>query len=458
LATEFDVICVGAGTAAEGLAAALKGSSLTLAIVESELVGGLCPYWGCIPSKALLRSAEVLAEASRAREIAASRVEVDVDFARISKRTAEMASNLDDSGAARGIAQSGATLFRGQGLLTGPRTVVVSDQSLTARRGVVIATGTQAAIPPIEGLDSVVYWTNREAVLSRELPKSLLVLGGGPIGVELAQAFARFGTDVHIVEMADRLLAGEEPEAGAALAHWLSKEGIAVSTGVAVKRADVTPHGLRLTLASGKQLEAARVLVAAGRRPRLEGLDLEAAGVRTTQRGWIDVDHATLAAADGVWAAGDITGIGAFTHLSWYHGGIIGRRLLGEDARADHRALPRVTFTDPEVAGVGLSESAAREQLGRVVATTADVASSSRGWLNGEPGGVVKLVADADRGILVGATVVSPRAGEIIAELTLAIRAEVPLPVLRDTLHAFPTFSRILDGMFPQLVADAASR
>jgi pyruvate/2-oxoglutarate dehydrogenase complex dihydrolipoamide dehydrogenase (E3) component len=449
---EFDVICIGAGTVSEGVAAQLEGSGISLAVVERELVGGECPYWGCIPSKTLLRSAEVLAEAGRARTLAASRVEWDVDFAKIAQRTHDISRDEDDTKATESLTEQGATIIRGEGHLVGPRTVTVGDRELTARRGIVIATGTSAAIPPIPGLDRVGYWTNREAVLTRELPRSLLVLGSGPIGAELAQAFARFGTEVRVVEAVDRLMPAEEPEAGDHLAMAFASDGVAVSTSATAVAVESGDGVIRLRLESGEEFGAERLLVAVGRRPKLYGFDLAAAGVSTTERGWVKVDDTTLVAAPGIWAGGDITGIGAFTHLSWYHGTIIGRQLRGQPAVADHRAIPRVTFTDPEIASVGLSEENARKQLGEVRIAVGDVGNGTRGYINGEPGGVIKLIADGRRGVLVGALVVGPRAGEIIAELTLAIRADIPLPILADTLHAFPTFSRDLDGLFPQLI------
>ena len=453
-ATSEDVICIGGGTVAEGVCNQLQGSGLRILVVERELVGGECPYWGCIPSKTLLRSAEVLAEAARARDLAASSVEWRTDFGTVSRRTHEMARNLDDSGAEKALEKQGARVVRGAARLTGPRTVVVGDETFTAARGIVIGTGTDASIPDVPGLRHPDTWTNREAVLAEALPESLIVIGGGPIGAELGQGFARLGTQVTIVEVADRILAPEDPAASEILAAQFAKEGIAVRTGA--QFASVEHHGGTVTvhLDGGTPITAERLLVAAGRRPRVEGLDLEGAGIRQDKRGFISVNPATLEAAPGIWAGGDITGIGAFTHLAWYHGNVIGKRLLGRDARADHRALPRVTFTDPEVAAVGTSAAAARDELGascRVVKER--VSNTARGAINGEPDGFVQLVADTARGVLVGGTAVGPRSGEIISELALAIRAEVPLPVFADTMHPFPTFSRILDGLAAQLAA-----
>jgi pyruvate/2-oxoglutarate dehydrogenase complex dihydrolipoamide dehydrogenase (E3) component len=452
VADEFDVICVGTGTVAEAVAAQLEGTGISLAAVERELVGGECPYWGCIPSKTLLRSADVLAEAGRARQLAASRVEWDVDFAKISERANFMARYADDTKSTQAILHKGAIVIRGDGRVTGPRTVMVGDRELTARKAIVIGTGTSAAIPPIAGLDGVDYWTNRHATLTRDLPRSMLVLGGGPVGVELGQAYARFGTEVRIIEALDRLMPAEEPEAGAELAKAFEADRIAVGLSAKAVAAQKENDGIRVRLETGETFSAERLLVAVGRRPKLAGIDLEAAGISTTEKGWIKVDDKTLMAAPGIWAGGDVTGIGAFTHLSWYHGTIIGKQLKGGHAVADHRAIPRVTFTSPEIASVGLSEANARNQLTDVRVVSADSGNGTRGYINGPPGGVIKLTADMQRRVLVGALVVGPRAGEMIAELTLAIRAETPLTVLEDTLHAFPTFSRDLDGLFPQLV------
>jgi pyruvate/2-oxoglutarate dehydrogenase complex dihydrolipoamide dehydrogenase (E3) component len=449
---EFDVICIGGGTVSEAVAAELKDTGISLAVIERELVGGECPYWGCIPSKTLLRSAEVLAEAGRARALAASRVEWDVDFDKIAERANWMARYEDDTKAAQALLDEGAVVIRGDGRLTAAHTVMVGDRELTARVGIVIGTGTSAAVPPIDGLDAVRYWTNREATLTRQLPRSMLVLGGGPIGAELAQAFARFGTEVRVIEALDRLVPAEEPEAAVELAKAFEAGGIATHLSARAVAADEVDGAIRLRLESGEMFAAERLLVAVGRRPKLAGIDLTAAGISTTEKGWIKVDDRTLMAAPGIWAGGDITGIGAFTHLSWYHGKLIGRQLKGEHAVADHRAVPRVTFTDPEIASVGLSEASARKQFPDVRVVSCDSGNGTRGYINGPPGGVIKLTADMRRRVLVGALVVGPRAGEMIAELTLAIRGEVDLGVLEDTLHAFPTFARDLDGMFPQLI------
>jgi pyruvate/2-oxoglutarate dehydrogenase complex dihydrolipoamide dehydrogenase (E3) component len=458
---EFDVVCLGGGVAGEAIAVGLQDSGLTLAVVERELVGGECPYWGCVPSKTLLRSGETLSEADRARLLAASRVEWTVDFPKVSKRVLWMARDLDDSRPAAAMEATGAKLFRGEGKLTDLRAVAVGNERLIARRAVVIANGSTAAIPPILGLDTVEFWTNRQAAIPKELPASLAILGGGAIGVELGQAFARLGSKVTVIEAGPTFLGLEEPEAGAALRPHLEADGITLMIGdpcVAVERQSVEPPRQRsavvVHLKSGAVISANRLLVATGRRPNVEAW--RATGIAQTDRGWLKVDPATLEARPGVFGAGDVTGLGGFTHLAYYHGQVIARRLRGVDARADHTAVPRVTFTDPEIASVGLSEAAAGAKGIDVVVASADPAETARGYIHDFHGGALKLVGDRKRGVLIGATLVTPRAGEIVGELVLAIKLGTPLHTLADVIHPFPAFNRMLGASLEELAAKVA--
>jgi len=458
---EFDVVCLGGGVAGEAIAAGLQDSGLTLAVVERELVGGECPYWGCVPSKTLLRSGETLSEADRARLLAASRVEWTVDFSKVSNRVLWMARNLDDGRPAAALEATGARLIRGEGRLTDLRTVAVGSEQLVARRAVVIANGSTAAIPPIPGLDSVEFWTNRQAAIPGELPDSLAILGGGAIGVELGQAFARLGSKVTVIEAGSTFLGHEEPEVGAALRPHLEADGITLMIGdpcVGVEKQPVEPRtppsAVTIHLKSGATVSAKRLLVATGRRANAEAW--RAAGLPQTERGWLKVDPTTLEAQPGVFGAGDITGIGGFTHLAYYHGQIVARRLRGMDAKADHTAVPRVTFTDPEIASVGLSEAAARAKSIDVVVATADPAETARGYIHDFHQGAIKLVGDRRRGVLVGATLVTPRAGEILGELVLAIKLGTPLKTLADVIHPFPAFNRVLGESLGQLAEKAS--
>lgn len=460
---EFDVVCLGGGVAGEAIAEGLNGSGLTLAVVERELVGGECPYWGCVPSKALIRSGETLSEADRARRLAASRVEWDVDFPKVSKRVLWMARDLDDSRPAAALEATGARLFRGEGKLTDLRTVTVGRAELRARRAVVIANGSTAVIPPIPGLQGIEFWTNRQAAIPKELPASLAILGGGAIGIELGQAFARLGSKVTLIESGTKFLGLEEPEVGAALRTHLEADGITLMVGdscVAVEKQTTgesrPPSAVVVRLKSGKEVRADRLLVATGRRANAEAW--REAGLAQSERGWLKVDPATLEARPGVFGAGDVTGLGGFTHLAYYHGQVVARRIRGIDARADHTAVPRVTYTDPEIASVGSTEAAARNQGVDVVVASTDPAETARGYIHDFHGGAIKLIGDRKRGVLIGATLVTPRAGEIVGELVLAIKLGTPLPTLADVIHPFPAFNRVLGQCLAELATKAAPR
>jgi pyruvate/2-oxoglutarate dehydrogenase complex dihydrolipoamide dehydrogenase (E3) component len=446
---EFDVVCLGGGVAGEAIAGGLQDSGLSLVVIERELVGGECPYWGCVPSKTLLRSAETIEEAGRARTLAASRVEWDVDFPKVSKRVLWMARDLDDTRPAAALEATGARLVRGAGKLVDLRTVVVGEQQFVAGKAVVIANGGTAVIPPIPGLDKVGYWTNRQAAVPRELPAMLTILGGGAVGIEFAQGFARLGSKVTVIEASPRFLSLEEPEAGAALLPHLEADGIKVHVGDPCEAVELQGTKTVAHLKSGALVAGDRLLVATGRRPNFEAWS--EAGLTRTERGWLKVDAATLEAHAGVYGAGDVTGIGGFTHLAYYHGQVIARRLRGQDARADHTAVPRVTFTDPEVASVGVSEQAARQAGIDVAVVVVDPAETARGYIHDFHGGTLKLVADAGRGVLIGATLVTPRAGETVGELVLAIKAQTPVRQLADVIHPFPAFNRVLGAAIQEL-------
>jgi pyruvate/2-oxoglutarate dehydrogenase complex dihydrolipoamide dehydrogenase (E3) component len=461
LPQEFVVVCLGGGVAGEAIAEGLKDSGLTLAVVERELVGGECPYWGCVPSKTLLRSGETLSEAGRARVLAASRVDWTVDFAKISTRVLWMARNHDDRRAAAAMEANGARLVRGEGRLTDSGTVEVGGERLIARRAVVIANGSSATIPSIPGLDKTEYWTSRQATIPKELPTSLAILGGGAIGVELGQAFARLGSRVTVIEAGPRFLGQEEPEAADSLRPHLEAEGMMLMIGdpcVGVEQPMMGPSRERssvvVQLKSGAVVRADRLLVATGRGPNAEAW--RGAGLAQTERGWLKVDPATLEARPGVFGAGDVTGLGGFTHVAYYHGQVVARRLRGMDARADHTAVPRVIFTDPEIASVGLTEASARAKGIDVAVAIADPAETARGYIHDFHRGTLKLVADRERGVLIGATLVSPRAGEILGELVLAIKLSTPLRTLADVIHPFPAFNRVLGDSLGALAAKVA--
>ncbi|NGN70167.1 NAD(P)/FAD-dependent oxidoreductase, partial [Streptomyces sp. A7024] len=335
----------------------------------------------------------------------------------------------------------------------GPGQVEVDGEVITARRGVVIATGSQPAVPPVSNIRRVPYWTNRQAISAKEPPASLFVLGGGAVGVELAQAFARFGTKVTLIEAQDRLLPLDEPESGEVVAEALKADGVEVLVGTKAVDVDYDEsEGFTLAVEGrGGDLTAERLLVATGRRVDLAALGVDAVGLDASAKS-LDTDGQQQA-APGLWAVGDVTGKGAFTHVSMYQAEIAARAILGDPGPdADYRAVPRVTFTDPEVGAVGMTESAAREAGINVRTGTAQVPSSARGWIHKAGNeGFIKLVVDADRGVLVGATSAGPAGGEVLYGLAVAVQAEVPVERLRHMIYAYPTFHRGVEDALTDL-------
>ncbi|GII67198.1 pyridine nucleotide-disulfide oxidoreductase [Sphaerisporangium krabiense] len=440
-AEEFDVIVLGLGPGGEEVAGRLAEAGLAVAGVEARLVGGECPYWGCVPSKMMIRAADLLAEARRIRGTA-GRAAVIPDWTPVARRVREEATDgWDDTTAAARFTGKGGTLVRGHGRLTGPREVLVDGaRLLRARRGVVVATGSQAAVPPIPGLAGTPYWTNHQAVEATEVPESLVVLGGGAVGLELAQVFRRFGAEVTVVEAADRLLPQEEPEAGDLLAKVFAGEGVTVRTGTEISRVD--HHGAAFTVMTDTgSHRAERLLVATGRRSDLAALGAGAAGLDESAPALAVDGH--MRAADGVWAVGDVTGKGPFTHIAMYQARIALADILGKPGPpAEYHAVPRVTFTDPEVGSVGPTERESREKGLDVRVSTVPLESSARGWIAGAEG-FVKLVADGN--VLAGATVAGPSGGEVLALLTLAVHERIPVERLRSMIYAYPTFHRAVE-------------
>ncbi len=446
---EVDVVVVGLGPGGEYAAQKLAEAGLDVVGVERGLVGGECPFYGCIPSKMMIRASDLLAEARRAPELAGD-VEVRPDWERVATRIRKQATAdwSDDSHAER-LQDAGVEIVRGHGRLDGPGRVVVNDDVYVAARGVVLNPGTSPAELPIDGLADTPYWTNREVVRLEELPGSLVVIGGGAIGCELAQVFSRFGVDVQVVELADRLLAPEEPETSALIARVFTDEGIGVHTGATIERVDHDGQ-FRVRLAD-RELRADQLLVAAGRHNNLDNLGLETVGLDPTARS-LDTDE-RLRAGERLWAVGDVTAKGAFTHVSMYQAAVVVRDILGEDGPwADYHAVSRVTFTDPEVGSVGITEKQARERGLTVAVGHADLPESSRGWIHQAGNdGLIKLVADAERGVLVGGTAVGPSGGEVLGLLAAAVHAEVPISTLRGMHFAYPTFHRAIEVALAEL-------
>lgn len=438
-----DVAVIGMGPGGEHVAGSLAERGLRVLGIERELVGGECPYWGCVPTKMMIRAADALAEARRVPALGGHITQVVPDWGPVAARIrAEATDTWDDRVAVDRFTDKGGIFVRGQGRIVSPIEVSVDGTRFAVRRGIVVATGTTAAIPRIPGLADVDFWTNRQVVAATELPRSIVVLGGGAIGCELSQVLARFGVEVTLVEAAPRLLALEEPEAGTILADVLRREGVAVHTGVGAQQVRTLGTGVAVTLSDGSTVRAERLLVATGRRADPAAVGLNAVGVAADAR-IAPVDE-RCRVAPGVWAVGDVTGRGAFTHVAMYQAGIVIRDLLGEDGPpASYAALPRVTFTDPEVGAVGLTEAQAREQLAHVRVGSTPVASTARGWIHQVGNdGVIKVIEDAERGVLVGATAMGPAGGEVLGALAVAVHAQVPVERLRSMIYAYPTFHR----------------
>ncbi|MEA2433728.1 MAG: hypothetical protein QOG54_1185 [Actinomycetota bacterium] len=440
-AGDHDLIVIGMGVGGEEVAGRAADAGLDVLAVERKLVGGECPYWGCIPSKIMVRAGNSVAEAARAIGLAGGQP-ISTDWAPVAKRVSEATADWNDEIAVERHQKKGETVVKGEATIVGPKEVEIDGRRYAAKRGIVIASGGEPAIPPIDGLKDVDFWTNREAIENTKPPKSMIVLGGGAIGLELAQTFARFGTKVTIVEAAPHLLPLEEPENAAAVAEALRSEGIEVHEGVSAESVAKAAVGVEVRLADGTSLQAERLLVATGRKLNLD-LGLEHVGLDPKARS-IEVDE-HMRAAPGVWAVGDVTGKGAFTHVAVYQGRIAAADIIGtEHAPADYKAVPRVTFTDPEVASVGLSEAQANEKGFGIKIGVSTTSSSARGWIHG-PGaehGVTKLIADARSGVLLGASTMGPAAGEVLGLLVLAVKQELPVQVLRDLIYPYPTFVR----------------
>ncbi|MDQ6875645.1 MAG: NAD(P)/FAD-dependent oxidoreductase [Actinomycetota bacterium] len=428
----FDVVILGVGSGAEVLAPPLAEAGRRVAIVEKRLLGGECPYFACMPSKALLHEAR---EGS--------------DWATAVRRRDEVAEQRDDSAVEERLTGLGIAVLRGHGVIDGPGRLKVGDREI-GWTDLVINTGSVPVVPPIDGLDSAPTWTSDEALSSPDLPRRLTVLGGGPVGCELAQAYAALGSAVTLVEALDRLLAAEPEFVGVALAAALRDQGIDVRLGASLQRVD---SGV-LQLADGSHVDTDRVLIAVGRRPAVRDIGLESLGLAAD--GPLEVDNSCrVPGVDHVWAIGDVTGLAPFTHTANYQGRVTAEVLLGRPAAVDLRAIPRAVYTSPAVYAVGLTPDTAKQQGIDLAVDGGEVANTARGFAeNVSDGGRVELYADRARGVLVGAAGIGMGADSWLAETTLAIRAQVPLRLYADVVHAFPTWGEVLEPPLRRLAAE----
>lgn len=432
----FDAVLMGMGPGGEVAASRLLGGDKKIAVIERDLIGGECAYWACIPSKTLLRPPEVRSEATRAFGTGTPTLELKEVF----DYRDWMIRDLDDSGQVEGYEKKGATVIKGEGRISGPGKVEANGETLEAEH-IIVATGSAPKVPPVEGLDDVTVWTNREVTTSREVPSHAVIIGGGPNGIEAGQWLTRFGSEVTIVQSPDRLIDREDPKVSELIKAALEEEGIDIRLGQKVAKARKDGEDAIVTLDDGDEIGTDVVVIAAGRTPRTEGIGLESVGVEPDGKGLPIDEYCRL--TDGVWALGDVTGVMLFTHVAKYQARVVADNILGKTRRADYRGIPRVVFSDPEIAAAGLTEEQARQQGVQVATATVELPHAiARPWTYEEdPRGTLGLVADREHGVLVGAWAVAPQAGEWIHQASQAIRAEIPIETLLDGVAQFPTYS-----------------
>jgi dihydrolipoamide dehydrogenase len=440
MAERFDAVIMGMGPGGEVVAGQLLSAGKKVAVVERELLGGECAYWACIPSKTLLRPPEVKSEATRAFGTGTP----DLDLKDIFDYRDYIIRNLDDSGEVESYEGMGATVVRGEAHLDGPGRVEVNGETLEADH-IVVATGSASNILPIEGIENVTVWTNREATTTREVPERAVIVGGGPNGIETSQWLSRLGSRVTLVQSPDNLINREDPQVGEIIQPILEEEGIDVRVGRRVEKARKEGNGTVITLDDGEEIATDVLVTVAGRTPRVEGIGLESVGIEADEKGLSIDDHCRVSGGpSGLWAVGDVTGVMLFTHVAQYQGRIVAANILGRDREADYRGIPRVVFSDPEIAATGLTEEEARNEGIDVATVNLELAQALARPVTyeKEPRGNLGLVVDRQERVLVGAWAVAPLAGEWIHQACLAVKTQMSVDTLLDSVFQFPTFSQ----------------
>ncbi|HVH53464.1 MAG TPA: NAD(P)/FAD-dependent oxidoreductase, partial [Actinomycetota bacterium] len=441
----FDVFVIGGGATGSEIAFRLgRHGGLAVGLAERDKLGGECNLYGCVPTKVMLRSAKIAALARDADRFGVRVSAVEVDFLAVRDR-ARRIIEAQSGGGAKPFERLGVRVLMEEARLVGPHLIEMADGTEVEAERIVLATGSESVTPPIDGIEDGPYWTNKEAIWKPEsVPRSIAILGTGAIGIEFAQIYARFGSSVTAIEALPRILPNEDEDAAADLAPALEEEGIRLVAGTSCVRAEYHGRRWRLHLSNGEVLESAELLVATGRCARFEPHDLDAAGVQLDEDGKPMLTDTLRTTNDHVWAAGDATGELLFTHVGTYEADLVVDDILGKPRLRDYRVVPRVTFCDPEVASVGLTERQAREAGNDVRIAKVRIEDGERATIEGRTHGVVKLVADARTGELLGGHVVGEEAGAMIHEVVTAMAARIPAHVLGNAIHAYPTFSEVL--------------